>query len=170
MDRPAGASVPHPSEEPESADDATVGSQSSPGASAPGDRKVGPMPADPAKDAGPGPRETGQPAPDPDGVSFSADDRQRIRKSAEDAAWIRSRLTIRSLDAEAHARAMARSEQHGRRWRRSGLKAAVILALAVFGPVLGVMGEYRYGVVDMASVLGAELIEDARVLPDGDGG
>lgn len=106
----------------------------------------------------------------PEGIGFTADDRQRLRKAAEDAAWLRSRQTIRLLDAEAHGRAQARRKEHGRRWRRTGLKAAVILALAVFGPVLGVMGEYRYGVVDVASVLGAELPGDARVLPGGDGG
>lgn len=106
----------------------------------------------------------------PEGIGFTADDRQRLRKAAEDAAWLRSRQTIRLLDAEAHGRAQARRKEHGRRWRRTGLKAAVILALAVFGPVLGVMGEYRYGVVDVASVLGAELPGDARVLPGGNGG
>ena len=110
------------------------------------------------------------PASDADGDAFSGEDRQRLRKTAEDVAWIRTSLTVRSLDAEAHARARARREQQGRRWPRSGLKAAGILALAVFGPVLGVMGEYRYGVVDLASVLGAELAEDARILPGGDGG
>ena len=165
---PAGASVPHPGEEPESVDDATVGSQSSPGASAPEDRKAGPMPADPAKDAGPGLRESGPPATEPDGVAFSDDDRQRLRRIAVDAAWTRSHLSFRSLDASAHERAK-RQKRHGRRWRRSGLKAAMILALAVFGPALGAMGEYRYGVVDLASVLGAELAEDARILPGGDG-
>ncbi len=120
-------------------------------------------------DGGPAPRPGNEQAA-PEGFGFTADDRQRLRKAAEDAAWLRSRHTIRLLDAEAHGRAKARRERRGRRWRRTGLKAAVVLALAVFGPVLGVMGEYRYGVVDVASVLGAELPGDARVLPGGDGG
>ncbi len=120
-------------------------------------------------DGGAAPRPGNEQA-DPEDAGFTADDRQRLRKAAEDAAWLRSRQTIRLLDAEAHGRAKARRKGHGRRWRRTGLKAAVVLALAVFGPILGVMGEYRYGVVDMASVLGAELPEDARVLPGGDGG
>ena len=124
----------------------------------------------PDRTAGPGPGESGPPATEPDGVSFSAEDRQQIRKSAEDAAWTRSHLTVRSLDARAHERAKARREKHGRRWLRSGLKAAAILAFAVFGPALGAMGEYRYGVVDMASVLGAELDEDASIPPGNDGG
>ena len=110
------------------------------------------------------------PASDADGVAFTAEDRQRLRKTAEDVAWIRSRQTVRSLDAEAHARARARREQQGRRWRRSGLKAAGIVALAVFGPILGVMVESRYGIEELVGTYGAELAEDARILPGGDGG
>ena len=166
---PAGDAIPPSGDEPADADEAGAGSQSSPDADAPEDGKETPTPADPAQGAGPGPGESGRPAPGPDGAGFSADDRQRIRKTAEDAAWIRSHLTVRRLDARAHERAKARKEKHGRRWLRSGLKAAAILAFAVFGPVLGVMGEYRYGVVDMASVLGAELDEDARIPPGGGG-
>ena len=164
-----GASSRHGGE-PGSSGDAPDGSRASPEAPAPEDGKTEPPPPDPARDAGPGPGEPEPPASVPDGVVFSADDRQRIRKTAEDTAWLRSRHTDRSLDAEAHARATARKDKQGRRRRRSGLKAAVILALAVFGPLVGVMGEYRYGVVDFASVLGAELPEGGLVLPDGDGG
>ena len=165
----AGDAVPPSGDGPAGADEAAAGSQSSPDAPASEDRKAGPTPTDPGQDAGPGPGKSGRPAA-PDSVAFSADDRQLLRKSAEDAAWTRSHLTVRSLDARAHERAKARKEKHGRRWLRSGLNAAVILALAVLGPVLGVMGEYRYGVVDMASVLGAELAEDARILPGGGDG
>ncbi len=109
------------------------------------------------------------PASDADGDAFSGEDRQHIRKTAEDVAWIRTRLTARSLDAEAHDRASARGEGHGRR-RRTGLKAAGIVALAVFGPILGVMVESRYGIEELVGTYGAELAEDARILPGGDGG
>ena len=146
---PAGDPAPRPGDEAAGAGDATDGSQESPDAPAPENRK--------------------EPST-PDDAGFTADDRQRLRKAAEDAAWLRSRQTIRSLDAEAQARLRARRERRGRRWRRTALKAAGVLVLAVFGPILGVMGEYRYGVVDLASVLGAELAEDARILPGGDGG
>ena len=149
----SGDPAPRPGDDPEGAGDAADGSQESPDAPAPENRKE---PSTPANSA--------------DGAGFTAEDRQRLRKAAEDAAWLRSRQTIRSLDAEAQARSRARRERHGRRWRRTGLKAAGVLLLAVFGPILGVMGEYRYGVVDMASVLGAELPEDARILPGGDDG
>ena len=165
----AGDAVPPSGDEPADTDEAAAGSQSSPDAGAPEDGKAGPAPTDPGQDAGPGPGESGPPASAPDGVSFSAEDRQRIRKTAEDAAWTRSHLTVRSLDARVHERAKARKEKHGRRRLRSGLKAAAMLAFAVFGPALGAMGEYRYGVVDMASVLGAELDEDARIPPGGGG-
>ncbi len=167
-DPSAGDPALRPGDEPAGAGDAAARPQASP--DAPEGRKEAPPRSEPAQDAGPGGRRPRQPETSPDGLGFTADDRQRLRKAAEDAAWLRSRQTIRSLDAEAHGRAQARREERGRRWRRTGLKAAVILALAVFGPVLGVMGEYQYGVVDMASVLGAELAEDARVLPGGDGG
>ena len=149
-------------------DEMTARSQSSP--DAPEDRKKAPPPSEPVPSARPEPAESGHAVPSPDGLGFTADDRQRLRKAAEDAAWLRSWQTIHLLDAEAHSRAQARRDGHGRRWRRTALKAAVVLALAVFGPILGVMGEYRYGVVDLASVLGAELPEDARIAPGGDGG
>lgn len=166
---PAGDPAPRPGEDPAGSDDAADGSSQA-SADAPEGRKEAPPPSEPAQDAGPDRHGSGPPAPPPDGAGFTADDRQRLRKAAEDAAWLRSRQTIRSLDAGAHGRARERREQHGRRWRRTGLWAAGVLALAVFGPILGVMGEYRYGVVDMASVLGAELPEDARIPPGGDGG
>ena len=166
---PVGGTAPRPGGEPAGAGVETGHSRNA-AAVAPEDGKAESGPTDPAQDAGRGSGKSGTPAPDPDGVVFSADDRQRIRKTAEDVAWLRSRQTVRSLDARAHERAKARRDEQGRRRRRSGLKAAVILALAVFGPVLGVMGEYRYGVVDFASVLGAELPEGGLVLPDGDGG
>ncbi len=169
-DPPAGDAVPPSGGEPAGTDEVASGSQSSPDAPELEGGKAGPAPTNPGQDAGPGPGESGPPATEPDGVSFSAEDRQQIRKSAEDAAWTRSHLTVRSLDARAHERAKARREKHGRRWLRSGLKAAAILAFAVFGPALGAMGEYRYGVVDMASVLGAELDEDASIPPGNDGG
>ncbi len=165
---PAGDPAPRPGEDPAGSGDAEDRSQAS--ADAPEGRKGAPPPSEPAQDAGPDRHGSGPPAPPPEDVGFTADDRQRLRKAAEDAAWLRSRQTIRSLDAEAQGRAKARREERGRRWRRTGLWAAGVLALAVFGPVLGVMGEYRYGVVDLASVLGAELPEDARLLPGGDGG
>ena len=127
-------------------------------------------PTDPVQDAGPGLGEPESPASVPDAIGFTADDRQRIRKTAEDTAWIRSHLTVRSLDARAHDRAKARRDGGGRRWRRAGLKAAGIAALAAAWSVLCVMGEYRYGVMNFASVLGAERPGDARILPNGDGG
>ena len=161
--------VPRPGDDPEGAGDAADGSQEAPDAPAPENRKQPSTPANSADGAGPGPLEPGHAAPPPEGVGFTAEDRQRLRKAAEDAAWLRSRQTIRSLDAEAQARSRARRQRHDRRWRRTALKAAVVLALAVFGNLLGVMGEYRYGVVDMASVLGAELPEDARIPLGGDG-
>ena len=166
----ADAASSRPGGEPQSPADETAPSRSTADAPAPEDGRAEPGPGDPAQDSGTGAGGPGPPAAAPNGVGFSAEDRQLLRKAAEDAAWLRSRQTIRSLDAGAHGRVKARREQHGRRWRRTGLKAAAILALAVFGPVLGVMGEYRYGVVDIASVLGAELDENARILPGGDGG
>ena len=145
--RRVAAKQPPRADDPAGADDAADGSQASP--DAPEGRKE---------------------ATAPENVGFTADDRQRLRKAEEDAAWLRSRQTIRSLDAQAQGRAKARRERNGRRWRRTGLWAAGVLALAMFGPILGIMGEYRYGVVDLASVLGAELPGDARIAPGGDGG
>ena len=171
LEPPAGGTVPRPGDGAAGAGDAADGLQASPGAPAPEDGKKSLPPPDPAQDAGTNPGKSGPLAADPDGVVFSAEDRQRIRKTAEDVAWLRSRQTVRSLDARAHGRAKARRDGQGRRRRRSGLKAAGIVALAAFVSVLSVMGEYRYGVVDRASALGAELPEDAAVLPpDGDGG
>ena len=169
-DPPAGDAASLSGDEPAGVDEAAAGSQSSLDAPLPGDRKETPTPAARSRGAVPSPGESGQPATDPDGVAFSAEDRQRLHKTAEDAAWTRSHLTVRSLDARAHERAKARKEKHGRRWLRSGLKAAMILALAVLGPVLGVMGESRYGIEELVSAYGAELDEDARILPGGDGG
>ena len=157
--------------EPESCGAATGGSPASPETPAPRDGRTEPAPPDSAQDARTGSGKSGPPAADPDGVGFTADDRQRLRKSAEDSAWIRKHLTVRSLDAGAHERTKARREGHGRRWRRSGLKAAGIVALAAFVSVLSAMAEYRYGVVNFASVLGAERPGDTAVLVlDGDGG
>jgi len=150
---PAGDAIPPSGDEPADADEAGAGSQSSPDAGAPEDGKETPAPADSGQDAG-----------------FTADDRQLLRRSAEDAAWTRSHMTVRSLDARAHERAKARGEKHDRGWLRSGLRAAAILALAAFVSVLSAMGEYRYGVVNMASLLGAELDEDARIPPGNYGG
>ncbi len=153
------------------AGDAADGSQASLEAPAPKDARTESPPPDPAPDAGTGSGKAEPPASVPDGVVFSAHDRQRIRKTAEDVAWLRSRQTLRSLDAGAHERAKARKERHGRQWCRAGLKAAGIVALAAFVSVLSVMGEYRYGIVNFASVLGAELPRDTAVLlPDGHGG
>ena len=119
---PAGGAASRPGDEPTGAGDAADGPQVSPEEAAPEDGKKQPPPPDPAPDAGTGSDKSGTPAPDPDGVSFSADDRQRIRKSAEDSAWIRKHLTVRSLDAGAHERAKARREGHGRRRRLSRLQ------------------------------------------------
>ncbi len=163
----AGDTTPHPGDEQAGADGETDHSCSEADAPAPEDGKAGSTPTDPGQDAGPGPGESGPRASGPDSVGFTAEDRQRLRKAAEDAAWLRSRQTIRSLDAEARERANARRERHGRRWRRAGLKAAVILALAVLGPALGVMGESRFGIEELVSAYGAELDGNARILPGG---
>ena len=167
----ADAVSSRPGGEPESAGDETGQSRRAAEARAPGDGKKEPTPPDTAQGAGPGPAGSRHPVSDPGGVSFTAEDRQRIRKMAEDVAWLRSRQTVRSLDARAHERAKARKDERHRRWHRSGLKAAGIVALAVSGLLVGVMGEYRYGVMNFASVLGAERPGDAAVLPpDGNGG
>ncbi len=166
----AGDTTPRPDDEPAASDDETTPSRSAADAPAPEDGTAEPGPADPAQDSGTGADGSGRPATTPDGAGFTAEDRQLLRKSAEDAAWTRSRLTVRERDVEAHERAKARKEKHGRRWLRSGLKAAAILVLAVLGPVLGVMGESRYGIEELVSAYGAELDGDARILPGGDGG
>ena len=101
-------------------------------------------------------------AADPDGVSFTADDRQRIRKTAEDVAWLRSRHTVRSLDARAHERAKARNVRHGRRWRREVLQVINVLALAAAWLFVGVAAENRYGVAELVAAYGAELPEGRR--------
>ena len=152
----AGDAVPRPG------DEAAAGSQSSPDAPEPEDGKAGPAPANPAQDAGPGPGGSGQPAPGPDGVGFTADDRQLLRKSAEDAAWTRSHLTVRSLDARAHDRAKARKDGHGRRRRGTRVIAASCWTLAVALPLLGVVAEDRYGVIDRTALLVASLDDYAR--------
>lgn len=163
---PAGGAASRPGAGPAGAGDAADGPQAFPETPARGDGRT-----EPAQDSGTGSGRSGPPAPDPDGVWFTAEDRQRIRKTAEDVAWLRSRHTVQSLDARAHERAKARRERHGRQWRRAGLKAAGIVALAAFVSVLSAMGEYRYGIVNFASVLGAERPGDTAVLlPDGDGG
>ena len=166
----AGDAVPPSGDEPADADEAGAGSQSSPDAGAPEDGKETPAPADPGQDSGTGAGGSGPPASALDGAGFTADDRQLLRRTAEDAAWTRSHMTVRSLDARAHERAKARGEKHGRGWLRSGLRAAAVLALAVLGPALGVMGESRFGIEELVSAYGAELDENARILPDGDGG
>ena len=159
---PADTASSRPGGEPESAGDETGPSRSA--TAAPEGGKAEPGPTDPAQDAGP-------PAPNPDGVSFTADDRQCIRQSAENTAWIRSHLTVRSLDARAHERAKTRRDGQDRRRRRSGLKTAGIVARVMFGPFAGVMGENRYGIAELVAAYGAERPEDAAVpLPDGDGG
>ena len=170
QESPVEDAVPPSGDEPAGADEAAAGSQSSPDAFAPEDRKVAPTPADPAHGAGTDHHGSGHLATDPDGVAFTAEDRQHLRRTAEDTAWIRSRLTVRSLDAEAHARAKARRDGHDRRWQRFGLKAAGYVAVAMIGQVLGVAVEHRYGVTELVAAYGAELAEDARILPGGDGG
>ena len=164
---PAGGPAPRPGDGAAGAGDATGRSQGSP--DAPGGRKEAPPPPEPAQDAGPDGRRPGQPETSPDGLGFTADDRQRLRKAAEDAAWLRSRHTIRSLDAEAHGRAKARSERHGRRWRRA-VEAASVLALAAVWLALGVAVETLYGVSELVAAYGVELARDVRVLPGGNGG
>ena len=166
LEPPADPASSCPGGEPESSGDETGHSRNA--AAAPEDRKAEPVSSQPAQDAGPGPGKSGPPASVPDGVSFSADDRQRIRRTAEDSAWIRKHLTVRSLDAGAHERAKARKDGHGRRRRRAALKAAGIVALVMFGPFAGVMGENRYGIAELVAAYGAELPRDAAVpLPDG---
>ncbi|MCY4502182.1 MAG: hypothetical protein OXE57_11545 [Alphaproteobacteria bacterium] len=167
---PAGDAIPPSGDEPADADEAGGGPQSSADAGAPEDGKETPAPADSGQDAGTGAGGSGLPASGPAGAGFTADDRQLLRRTAEDAAWTRSHMTVRSLDARAHERAKARGEKHGRGWLRSGLRAAAVLALAVLGPALGVMGESRFGIEELVSAYGAELDENARILPDGDGG
>ena len=148
-----------------------AGSQASAEEPAPGDRNTEPPPPDLARDAGPGSGKSVPTAPDPDGVSFSADDRRRIRESAENTAWIRSHLTVRPLDARAHERAKARKDGQDRRGRLSRLQIAGIVALVLFGPFVAIMGENRHGIVELVAAYGAELPEDIPVLlPDGDGG
>ena len=125
----------------------------------------------PAQGAATDPGKSGPPASVPDGVGFTADDRQRLRKTAEDIAWIRSHLTVRSLDAAVHTRSRVRKERHGRRWRREVLQVVNVLALAAVWLVLGVAAENRYGVAELVAAYGAELPEDAAVLlSGGDGG
>lgn len=153
------------------ADGAADGPQASPEAPAPENGRTESTPSDPAPDAGTDSGKSRPPAADPDGVSFTADDRQRIRKTAEDVAWLRSRHTVRSLDARAHERAKARKERQGRRWRRAGRELAGVLTLAAAWLMLGVAAENRYGVAELVAAYGAELPETAAVLlPDDDGG
>ena len=157
-----GDAAPPSGDEPADADEAGAGSQSSPDAGAPEDGKETPTPADPRQDAGPGPGESGPPASAPDGAGFTADDRQRLRKSAEDAAWTRSHLTVRRLDSRAHDRAKARKDGHDRRRRGTRAIAASCGVLAVALPLLGVAVEERYGVMDRAALLVASLDDYAR--------
>ena len=164
---PAGGPAPRPGDEPAGGGGATGGWQAS--SVAPGGRKEATPPSEPAQDAGPDRRGSGPPAPPPDGVGFTADDRQRLRKAAEDAAWLRSRQTLRSLDAEADDRARARGERHGRR-RRRAVEMAGVLALAAVWLALGVAVETLYGVSELVAAYGAELAGDVRVLSGSDGG
>ena len=164
---PADGPAVRPGDEATGAGDATGRSQGSP--DAPGGRKEAPPPSEPAQDAGPDGHRPGQPETSPDGLGFTADDRQRLRKAAEDAAWLRSRHTIRSLDAEAHGQARTRGERHGRRWRRAA-EAASVLALAAVWLALGVAVETLYGVSELVAAYGVELARDVRVLPGSDGG
>ena len=166
----AGDTIPRPGDEPAGADQTAAGSQVSPEAPAPEGRKEAQTPAGPSRGAGPSSAGSGPPAPNPDSVAFSAEDRQRIRKTAEDAAWIRSRLTVRSLDARAQERAKARKDGYGRRWRRASREAVSVLALAAVWLVLGVAVENRYGVSELVAAYGAELVKNARILPGGDSG
>ena len=166
---PAGDPAPRPGEDPAGSGDAADGSsQASP--DAPEGREDAPPPSEPAQDTGPDGRRSGQPATAPENVGFTADDRQRLRKAAEDAAWLRSRQTVRDRDAEAHGRAKARRERHGRRWRRTGLETVNVLALAAVWLVLGVAVENLYGVSELVAAYGAELAGDVRIPPGGDGG
>ena len=83
-----------------------------------------------------------------------------IRKTAENTAWLRSRQTVRDRDAEARAgegaqegvRAALAQAGERRRLPRSGAGAS--------GP--GVLGEYRYGLVDRTAMLVVALDEHAR--------
>ena len=167
---PADASAPRPGDEPGNPDDETGRSRSAAENPAPEDGKAEPGSTDPARGAGSGGDKSEPPATDPDGVPFTADDRQRIRKTAEDVAWLRSRQTVRSLDARAHERAKAHNERHGRRWRREVLQGVNVLALAAVWLVLGVAVENRFGVSELVAAYGAELPEAAAVLSDSDGG
>ena len=166
----SGDGDPRPGDDLAGAGDAAGGSQEAPDAPAPENRKEPSTPANSADGAGPEPLEPGHAAPPPEGVGFTADDRQRLRKAAEDAAWLRSRQTVRDRDAEAQGRVKARRERHGRRWRRTGLETVNVLALAAVWLVLGVAVENLYGVSELVAAYGAELAGDVRVLPGGDGG
>ncbi len=146
---PAGDRTPRPGDGPDSSEDETGPSRSV--AKTPGDGGT-PSP-DPARDAG----QSGL----ADGVSFTAADRQRLRQSAEDSAWIRSHLTIRSRDARAHARAHERARRDVQSCRRRGI-AASCLVLAVALPLLGVTAEDRYRVIDRAALLVTALDDYAQ--------
>ena len=145
----SGDPVPRPGDDPEGAGDAADRSQESPDAPAPENRK--------------------QPST-PDDAGFTAADRQRLRKAAEDAAWLRSRQTARDRNAEAHARAKGRRERHGRRWRRAVVNAVAVVALAAVWLAAGVALERRHGVGDLAGALGAGLAGKVRILTGGDDG
>ena len=82
-----------------------------------------------------------------------------IRRTAANAARLRSRQTVR--DAEARARAKTRRKQAGRHWRRLA-NVAACCGLALVLPGLGVVGEYRYGLVDRTALLVVALDERAR--------
>ena len=109
--------APRPGDDTAGAGDAAGGSQASPDAPTPGGRNEAPIPADPVQNARPDRRGSGHPAPDPEGVGFTPADRQRLHKAADDAAWLRSRQTVRSLDAD-HRPGWARSRT-GRPMSRS---------------------------------------------------
>ena len=161
-DPPPGDAVPPSGDEPAGTDEAASGSQSSPDAPEPEGGKAGPAPAARSSGAALGPGGSGQPVPDPDGIGFTADDRQLLRRSAEDAAWTRSHMTVRERDVEAHERAKARKDGHDRRRRGTRTIAASCGVLAVALPLLGVAAEERYGVMDRAALLVASLDDYAR--------
>ena len=167
---PADAASSRPGGEPQSPADETAPSRIAADAPATVDGRAEPGPADPAQDSGTGADGSGPPATAPDGAGFTAEDRQLLRKSAEDAAWTRSRLTVRERDAEAHTRVRMRRQKPARRWRRAVVEAVGLVVVAAVWLAVGVSTEHRYGVADLLAAYGFELARDAAVLPDGNGG
>ena len=167
---PADAASSRPGGEPQIPADETAPSRIAADAPAPEDGMAEPGPADPAQDSGTGADESGRPATAPDGAGFTAEDRQLLRRSAEDAAWTRSRLTVRERDAEAHTRVRMRRQKPARRWRRAVVEAVGLVVVAAVWLAVGVSTEHRYGVADLLAAYGFELARDTAVLPDGNGG